>query len=78
MNLTFCAITVHFHFVPSYYEFVVLANLPLNLLYSFFGELNHLTAIHAAKVAVVVMSINVFIMEMTVFKICLLDETTLE
>jgi hypothetical protein len=78
MNLTFCTITVHFQFVPSYYEFVVLANLPLNLLYSFFGELHHLAAIHAAKVTVVVMSINVFIMEMTVFKVSFLDETTLE
>jgi hypothetical protein len=56
----------------------MLGNLLLNILYSFFGELHHLAAIHAAKVAVVVMSINVFIMEMTVFKIRLLDETTLE
>jgi hypothetical protein len=78
MNLTFCTITVHFQFVPSYYEFVVLGNLLLNLLYGFFSELHHLAAIYAAKVTVMVMSINVFIMEMTVFKIRFLDETTLQ
>ena len=73
MNLTLCAITIHFQFVPSYDEFVVLANLLLNLPYSVFGKLYHLAAIHTAKVTVVLMSIDVFIVEMAVFKICFLD-----
>jgi hypothetical protein len=69
---------IHFEFVSSNEKIITFPNLPLYILDSFFGKFNHLATIQTTKVAVVFMSIDMFVVQMTILEVGFLDEAALE
>jgi hypothetical protein len=76
VDLALGAVTVHLQLVSGHLKIVALTNLLLHIFDSFLCKLHHFSTIQTAKVAMVFMSIDVFIVQMTIFEIGLLNETT--
>ena len=69
---------IHLEFVSSYEKIITFPDLPFYIFDSFFGKFNHLASIETTKVAVVFMPIDMFVVQVTILEVGLLDEAALE
>ena len=78
MDFALDAVPINIKFVSCYEELIKVSNLLLHTLDGFLGELHQLPAIETAKMAVVIMPVDVFVMLVTVFEVGFLNEAALK